>query len=37
MKEHRNASGMLTVDFDEIEMDMYGRITKDIVAEFFSQ
>ncbi|WP_372763172.1 hypothetical protein [Pseudoalteromonas sp.] len=34
MNEHRDASGRLTFDFDEIPSGKYSKVTKAIVSEF---
>lgn len=34
MNEHRDASGRLTFDFDEIPSGKYSKVTKAIISEF---
>lgn len=34
MREYRNASGMLTFEFDKIESKKYKKVTKRVVDEF---
>lgn len=34
MNEHRNASNQLTIDFNDIEMLLYSKITKEIINLF---
>jgi hypothetical protein len=34
MNENRNASNLLTIDFDKIEASKYSKITKEVVKHF---